>query len=99
MIEQLALFDLLDEKTPETVTERDWCPYCHSNWGHALKPEVLDRLAEEHAEAAAGRCQRMIQLGVTEPFYTKSETPWRSGWSVPRPRPHGFRGLDQLRHA
>ena len=93
---QLTLFSLLEEPKKETTDARIWCQHCRSNWGPGLKAEALDRLREEHREESAGRCSHMVQHGVTEPYYAPGETPWLSGWSVPRPRPAGYRGLDQL---
>lgn len=93
MMEQLSLLDLLEGSTGDRII----CPYCRSNWGASLKQWVLDRLRQEHTEAEPGRCTRMVELGVTEPFYTPDEKPWQEGCKLTQPRPAGFRGLKQLR--
>ena len=102
---QLDLLDLLNfEAAPKSQPllvsvdeQRIICPRCRSNWGHGLKPEVLARLAEEHADAANGQCADMAAKGVTEPYYAPAETPWLSGTIIQYPRPKGYGGLYQLR--
>lgn len=81
-----------------TVDEqRIICPYCRSNWGHGLKPEVLERLQTDHAPARDGQCADMVAKGVAEPYYAPGETPWLSGSVIQYPRPNGYGGLHQLR--
>jgi len=77
--------------------QRIFCPFCRSNWGHALKPAVLERLASDHAPASDGRCADMVAKGVTEPYYAPRETPWLSGSVIQFPRPKGYCGLYQTK--
>ena len=94
---QLDMLDLLEGPPPALTSPRIICPYCRSNWGYGLKPEVLERLAEKHADSGNGQCNDMAAKGVTEPYYAPGETPWLSGSAIQYPRPKGYGGLHQLR--
>lgn len=98
---QLDLLALLDyagptKAQPSVDEQRMFCAFCRSNWGHSLKPEVMDRLAEEHAPGDDSRCAHMVARGVTEPYYAPGETPWLSGSVIQFPRPKGFGGFYHL---
>lgn len=93
MIEQPVLFDLVP---PSEDSGRVWCPFCHANWGVGME-RVSRYLRLDHLEAEPGRCASMVRYGITEPYYERTETPWREGYQVTYPRPVGFRGLEQLR--
>lgn len=86
--------------TPLVMMTRDemriFCKFCASNWGHDLKKAVRERLAEEHRQVEPTRCAEMVSKGITEPYYTPTETPWLSRSVIQFPRPKGYGGLYEL---
>ncbi|MFH5879779.1 hypothetical protein [Arthrobacter sp. NA-172] len=77
--------------------QRIMCPFCRSIWGFGLKPEVLARIATEHAPASDGLCAHMEIHGRTEPYYAPGETPWLPEFIIQFPRPKGCGGLSQMK--
>ena len=86
--------------TPLVLMTRDemriFCKFCGSNWGHDLKKAVRESLAEEHRQVEPTRCAEMVTKGISEPYYTPTETPWLSRSVIQYPRPKGYGGLYQL---
>ncbi|AXH44436.1 hypothetical protein PP353_gp60 [Arthrobacter phage Kumotta] len=86
--------------TPLVMMSREemriFCPYCSANWGRDLPKATLASHAADHAQAEPGRCKEMVEKGITEPYYTPTETPWLFGTTIQYPRPKGYGGLYQL---